>query len=345
MTERRPTIKDVAARAGISKGMVSLALRGAPGPSAATTTRVLAAAEELGYRADRTASLLALRRSRRLGVTLTVRNAFHAELVEGLQDAAEDAGYEVVLAAVTRRRGERSAVETLLDSRCEAVLLLGPELPVEEMLELDRRTPVVVVGRRTGRDDLDGVRIADGTGIALAVDHLVDLGHRDLLHVTGGPGDIARDRREGFLAAVARHGLTDRARVVEGDFSEGAGAAAAASLLRTDGSATGVVAANDRIALGLLDALVRADRAVPQEVSVVGFDDSALARLGHVRLTSVSQEPAEQARCAVAAALERLDAGRTAHREVVLEPRLVVRGTTAAPRPGAGHPGVPVESS
>lgn len=343
MVDRRPTIKDVAALAGISKGMVSLALRGAPGPSAVTTARVLAAAEELGYRADRAASTLALRRSRLLGVTMTVRNVFHAELVEGVQDAAVDAGYEVVLSAVTGRRGERAAVETLLDSRCEAVLLLGPELPTEDLLQLDRRTPVVVVGRRTGRPDLDGVRIADVQGMALAVDHLADLGHRHLLHVTGGSGDIARDRREGFLRAAERRGLT--AQVVEGSFAdaEASGSRAAAGWLADPAAATGLVAANDRIALGFLDSLGRAGVAVPGELSVVGFDDSLLAQLGHVQLTSISQEPHEMARRAVAAAIERLDGGRTEHHDVVLEPRLVVRSTTASV--GAGGRVPAVESS
>jgi len=330
----RPTIKDVAARAGVSKGMVSLALRGAPGPSVQTAARVLAAAEELGYRADRAASSLALRRTRLLGVTMSVRNAFHAELVEELQAVAEDAGYEVVLAAVTRTRGERAAVETLLDSRCEAVLLLGPELSAVELAELDVRTPVVVIGRRTGRDDLDVVRVGDDAGVALAVDHLVGLGHRDLLHVTGGPGEIARDRREGFLQAVARHGLADRARIVEGEFSEEAGQEAAAALLAGGWPTTGVVAANDRIALGVLDTFARAGQAVPQRFSVVGYDDSLLAQLTHVQLTSISQQPVEQARQAVRAALERLDAGRTGQRDVVLAPRLVVR-RTSGPAPSA----------
>ncbi|NAZ88800.1 LacI family transcriptional regulator, partial [Kineococcus sp. T90] len=169
--------------------MVSLALRGAPGPSAQTTARVLAAAEELGYRADRSASVLARRRTRLLGVTMVLRNAFHAELAEGLQAAADEAGYEVVLSPVTPARGERRAVETLLDSRCEAVLLLGAELPLADLVELDRRTPVVLVGRGAPRGRLDVVRTSDDAGTALAVEHLIGLGHRGLVHVTGGPGD------------------------------------------------------------------------------------------------------------------------------------------------------------
>ncbi|MFB9376803.1 LacI family DNA-binding transcriptional regulator [Kineococcus gynurae] len=330
---RRPTINDVARHAGISKGTVSLALRGAPGPSAETTARVLRAAEELGYRASRSASLLARRRTNLLGLTLTLRNAFHAELAEGVQAAADEAGYELVLSPVTAARAEARAVETLLDSRCEAVLLLGPELPAADLDDLAARVPVVVVGRAVEGVGLDVVRTSDEAGIALAVEHLVGLGHRALAHVAAGRGPIGTARTESFRAAVRRAGVAEASLVVEaGEFSETAGARAGATLL--DGPVTGIVAASDRIALGVLDALGRGGRAVPDEMSVVGYDDSPWARLGHVQLTSVSQEPAEQARAAVRAAVDRLDGGPRPPRETVLRPRLVTRATSAPPPSG-----------
>ena len=326
---RRPTLADVAARAGVSAATASLALRGARGPAAASAERVRRAAADLGYRADRTASRLAARRTRLLGVTLSVRNTFHAELAEALQDAAEDAGYQVLLHPVTARRGERAAVEVLLDSRCEALLLLGPELRETDLAEVDARTPAVLVGRRV--DGLDAVRADEAAGTALAVGHLADLGHRAVAHVSGGRGAIAAERRAGFLAAAAARGLG--ARVVEAAFSEEAGADAARRLLAADLPVTAVVAANDRVALGLLDALARAGVDVPGRVSVVGYDDSVLARLAHVRLTSVGQDPPAQAAAAVRAAVERLDGGRSDPLDVVLAPRLAVRATTGpAPR-------------
>src|SRR5690348_3073663 len=146
--DQRPRLEDVAARVGVSTASVSLVLRGAPGPSAATRERVLAAAEELGYRPDRTASMLARRRRHLLGVLMDVRNAFHAEMVEEIHAAAEQRGYDLVLSTLTRSRGERRAVETLLDFRCEALILLGPEAPAATLAALDRELPVVSVGRR-----------------------------------------------------------------------------------------------------------------------------------------------------------------------------------------------------
>ena len=167
---RRPRLGDVAAAAGVSPATVSLVLRGVAGPSAATRERVLEAAAQLGYRPDRAASLLASRRSRLVGVVMDIANPFHAQLVEDVQEAADRRGYDLVLSAVTRGRDERRAVETLLDSRCEALILIGPQAPAEHLAELDRQLPVVAVGRPVPSAAVDVVRAADDEGVAQAVD-------------------------------------------------------------------------------------------------------------------------------------------------------------------------------
>jgi DNA-binding LacI/PurR family transcriptional regulator len=336
---RRPRLEDVAARVGMSPASVSMVLSGAAGPSAATRERVLAAATELGYRPDRTASLLARRRTHLVGVQMQVGSAFHAELVEDLHEAAERHGYDVVLSAVTRTRDERRATETLVDFRCEALILLGPVAPAAELAALGRQLPVVVIGRRVAGDGVDVVRSADADGVGQAVDHLAGLGHRSIAYVDGGRGTIAADRRRGYRAAMRRHRLADHVRVIPGDHTEAAGARAARLLLDQGRPLpSAVVAYNDHCALGLLDALSRAGVEVPAQVSVVGYDDSSLSRLAHVNLTTVSQDARGQAEHAVAAAVGRLDDGRTAHREVVLAPRLVVRGTTGPPPAAVAYP-------
>jgi DNA-binding LacI/PurR family transcriptional regulator len=301
---------------------------------------VLAAAAALGYRPDRTASLLARRRSGLIGLMIDVSNSFHAELVENVHAAAARAGYDVVLSTLTRTRSETRAVETLLDFRCEALVLLGPESSAPRLAELDRVLPVVVVGRRLAPPLVDVVRTSDDAGVGQAVDHLVALGHRDIAFVDGGRGTIASDRRRGYRTAMRRHGLGSRARVVPGDHTESAGARAALTLLDHDAVPSAVVAFNDRCAWGLLDALTRRGVPVPGAVSVVGYDDSPMSRLAHVDLTSVSQDAEQQAERAVAAAVERLAGSRTQPLEVVLPPRLVVRGTTAPPHapPPPPHP-------
>ncbi|XUL92880.1 LacI family DNA-binding transcriptional regulator [Streptomyces galilaeus] len=330
--KKRPRLEDVAARVGVSTASVSLVLRGVAGPSERTRQRVLKAAADLGYQVDRTASLLASRRTRMLGVMVDVHSPFHAELVEHLHSAAEEVGYDLVLSTQTRTRDERTAIETLLAFRSEALILLGPTAPVDTLAALDGKAPVIVVGRRIEEGELDVVRTADDDGVGQIVDRLVALGHREITYVDGGKGVIATDRRRGYRTAMRRHGLDAHIKVLRGDNTEAAGERAARQLLVADQLPTAVVAFNDQSAIGVLAALARAGVSVPGEVSVVGYDDDRLSRLSCFDLTTVSQGAEAQARYAVAAAVERLDQGRTEPREVVLAPHLVVRRTIAKPR-------------
>ena len=325
----RPTMQDIADHVGVSKALVSLVFRNAPGPSAETRKRVLAAADELGYRVNRAAALMTARRSHLIGVMANIRSTFHAELVEDIVAEADRYGYEVVLGAVTPTHAEPAVVETLLSFRCEALILLGPEIDDAAVTELARRVPVVVVGRRMSGSTVDVVRTADGRGIGQVVDHLVELGHRRISHLSGGGGTIPADRRAGYVRAMKRHGLSDAIDIVDGDFTERSGMLAAQELLRRRRRPTAVCAANDQSAIGLLDQLLRAGVDVPGDIAVAGYDDSVLARLAHIDLTTVSQEPRQQAERAVRAVVERLDENRQERLDVLLEPRLVVRHTTA----------------
>jgi len=326
--DQRPRLEDVAARVGVSTASVSLVLRGVPGPSAETRRRVLEAVAELGYRADRTASLLARRRRHLLGVMLDVRNPFHAELAEEIHVAATAKGYEVVLSTLTRGRDEAGAIATLLDFRCEALLLLGPDADADELGRLAAQAPVVAIGRRVNHGQVDVVRPADNLGVGAAVRHLVDLGHRRIAFVDGGAGIVANTRRRGYRDAMRRAGLTGEIDIVAGDHTEEGGSRAGRSIADRPGRPSAVIASNDRCAVGVLDAFAGAGLRVPADVSVVGYDDSTLARLAHISLTTVNQDAAAQAVHAVEAAVGRLDGGRTERSEVVLRPRLVVRGST-----------------
>lgn len=328
---QRPTMQDIADKVGVSKALVSLVFRRAPGPSDETRARVFAAADELGYRVNRTAALMTARRSHLIGVMTDIRSSFHAEMVEDIVEAADRAGYEVVLGAVTATHGEQRVIDTLLDFRCEGVILLGPESASETLMTIGEKLPTVVVGRRVSAPSLDVVRAADSRGIGSVVDYLAGLGHRRIVHVTGGSGSIAADRRNGYVRAMRRHGLDEHVVLIEADFAENAGVDAAKALLAGGELPSAVVCANDRSAVGVLDALRRAGVDVPGEVSITGYDDSVLAQLGHIDLTSVSQAPREQANRAVDAVVERLDGGRTEPVSSVLKPQLVVRGTTAVP--------------
>ena len=324
-------MRDVAARAGVSRALVSIVVRGASGASAQTRERVLRAAADLGYRPDHRARMLRRTRSQLLGVMFGVQHAFHGDLVEGVYAAAEPAGYDVVLSAVAPSRDERRAVESLLDDRCEALILLGPQASAAQLAELGRRLPVVVVARRLRDAPVDVVRTADDEGMRQAVDHLVGLGHRAIVHIDGGRAPGAADRRRGYRTSMRRQGLGDHSRVVAGGLTEEAGALAARLLLAEPALPSAITVFNDRCATGVLDTFIRAGVAVPGGVSVVGYDDSRLARLTHLNLTTVGQDAALMADLAVGRAVARMTGERIDDREIVLPPRLVVRGTTAPP--------------
>jgi DNA-binding LacI/PurR family transcriptional regulator len=324
------TMRDVAAAAGVSTALVSIVFRGVPGASEETRARVLAVAEDLGYRPNRSASLIKLRRTKHLGVALQLHRAFHAELADGIQRAADAAGYRIVLAAVTPTHDEQRAVDTLLEYRCESLLLLGTDLPLAHLRRLAGQAPLVLVGRQVRLPDVDVVRSSEHRGQTLLVDHLVDLGHRRIVHVDGGDHPIAAQRRRGFLAAMRRRGLEDPA-TISGGPTEQDGVRAVEDLLRRDPRPTAVVAFNDHCALGVVEGLRRNGIRVPEDCSVTGYDNSVLAGLRAVDLTSVSQEAEALAEAAVKAAITRLESQSLEPGDTVLEPRLVVRGSTAPP--------------
>ncbi|HEV2885720.1 MAG TPA: LacI family DNA-binding transcriptional regulator [Jatrophihabitans sp.] len=330
---RPPTLEDVAARAGVSRALVSIVIRGVPGASEATRQRVLETAEELGYRPDGRARLLAAGRSRLIGVTLALNNPFHSDVTEGIYAAAEACGYQVVLSAVTGRRAPERAVETLLDYRCEAAILLGPLVARQALQELAQRLPVVVVGQPSHAPAADVVRVSDADGVGLAVDHLRCLGHRLIAHVDGGRSAGAAQRRAAFRAAHRRHGLPGQPHVVAGGPGEEDGATAARRLV-SDGLPTAVLAYNDACAVGLLDMFVRLGVSVPRQVSVVGYDDSPVGRLSYRRLTTVSQDGHQLASLAVQRLVSRLAGSAPAERQLLVRPALVLRGTTAEPAGG-----------
>ncbi|MCQ8194986.1 LacI family DNA-binding transcriptional regulator [Streptomyces rugosispiralis] len=328
-------MSDVAARVGVSQALVSLVFRNQPGASAETRRRVFRAAEELGYRPDTAAQLLRRTRSRQLGVLFTMRHPYDVGIVEALYPAAQKHGYTLVLNAMIATRGERQSMEELLGLRSEAVITIGATSSWEHLTTGVGRAPIVEINPRTRAAGVDVVRTAETKGIRQAVDHLVTLGHRAIAHIDGGAMPSADQRRRGYRAAMRRHGLADHIRVLPGDYTEESGARAARDLLARPELPTAVIAGNDRCAHGLLGTLLRAGVRVPEDVSIVGYDDSQLARLSFIDLTSVRQEAAEAAELAVRAAAERLDEGRTADRDIVLDPTLVVRGSTGPPRTGS----------
>ncbi|AEF40877.1 LacI family DNA-binding transcriptional regulator [Hoyosella subflava] len=329
---KRPTLVTVAQRAGVSTALASIVMRGAKGASEQTRVRVLEAAREVGYQPDARARMLRQRHTRLIGVQFDLQQAFHGDLVEGIYAAAEQAGYDVALSAVTPARGEDRAVQSLLAHRCDGLILLGPQQSPDRLNELGQQLPIVSVARRLrgkAAETVDVVRSADDIGVHQAVTHLTALGHQHIAQIDGGKAPGAADRRRGFMTAMRRSGLAQGAIVLSGGADEEQGARVAREILALSPRPTAVIAFNDRCAVGVLDVFLREGISVPGDISVVGYDDSRLASMSHVDLTTVGQDASELARIAVERAIGRIEGAADINdREIVFEPHLVVRGTT-----------------
>jgi DNA-binding LacI/PurR family transcriptional regulator len=328
---RPPTIIDVATLAGVSKSLVSMVMRDDPGVSDTRRAAVLAAAAELGYRPNRAAAILAGTRTRTIGVVVDdFRNPWYVPMLDGIREALTPHGLRLTLAD-TRANAHlgSSPFDDLLSLRVDGVVLAAEGFPD---LTVPADTPVVVAGVRADLPGgLDVVASDEAAGARLAADHLVGLGHRRIAHVTGSGGPAAV-RREATVARMVASGIEP---LVYGDgpTSEQTGYRSTATALRDHPDLTAVFAANDVMAMGAIAAVHEAGLRVPQDVSVVGNDETPLAASPLLRLTTVDPHNDEVGRLAADRLVELIGAAaRSEPTRVLVPPSLVVRSTTAPPR-------------
>ncbi|CUR62447.1 Transcriptional regulator, LacI family [metagenome] len=330
---RSPSMAQVAERAGVSHQTVSRVLNDASLVKEETRLRVLAAIEELGYRRNFAARILATNRSRRIGM-VTAHLALHGPsmIALGVQEAGYEAGYDVSLVGLSEFSAELldNAVDRLSDQAVEAIVVAVAHREAADLTRsLQLSVPIVTVQGVAAGTPLSA-SIDQEAGAALAVGHLLDLGHRHVAHLAG-PADWveAEQRRAGWRRAHEERGLLPGPEL-SGDWSPESGHRAGL-LVADDPHVTAVFAGNDSMALGLLNALHERGRRVPDDVSVVGFDDVPEAAYFWPALTTVAQDFAELGRRALSVALGAVRGEDETVRDPIL-PTLTVRRSTAAPR-------------
>lgn len=334
---RPPTMADVAARAGVSHQTVSRVLNDFPHIRTGTRERVLTAITELGYRRNDAARRLASTRSGLLGVVTSALPQFGpASILVGLEYAARQAGYRLSSVNVVDVTPERfaAAVEQLLEQAVEAIVLIVPHraiVPVVQTQESSGRRPVPVV---VVEGDLTTTPLTAGVdnvqGARLATRHLLDLGHKSVAHVAG-PDDWFESsaRVEGWRTELELAGYEAPAPILGGDWSARSGYVVGQELVQSN--ATAVFVANDQMALGFIRACVEAGRRVPEDISVVGFDDLPEAGYFSPPLTTIHQ-PFDLLANRVMELVQRALLGDTSPRVDLVPTRLVIRSsTTVAP--------------
>jgi DNA-binding LacI/PurR family transcriptional regulator len=325
-----PVMVDVAALAGVSYQTVSRVINDQPGVRGSTRERVLAAMRELGYRPSTAARSLASGRSRTIGI-VTIGSDLHgpARTLRGVEHAVREAGWSVSTESLSRfdRPSAVAAVERMTAQGVEGIVAVDPELDAAAALRsLPVDVPLVVL--RGGLDDVAaGVEFDGSASSRKAVQHLLDLGHPTVRHLAGPlRWQAARSRIHGWRAALEAAGAPVR-EPLQGDWSPRSGYQAG-RVLAADPDVSAVFAANDQMAIGLLLALHEAGRAVPGDVSVIGFDDIPEAAYLIPPLTTLRQDFEDEGRRTVGMLLAQIEHPTTEPIPVRMVPDLIVRSST-----------------
>jgi DNA-binding LacI/PurR family transcriptional regulator len=330
-----PTQEDVAKKARVSRALVSLVMRGSPNVSEQRRRRVLRAAEELGYRPNAYARSLASKRLHTIGVLINdVTNPYFGGVYSSFAAAAEQAGFDLLVAPGTRSAEKESAlVRTLLEHRVAGLALMSPMMPTTELRSLTTSWPTVLIGRDASIAGVDVVTTDEHQAARLALGHLTALGHRDVVHITGGANRSAKDRARAYRDVMRELGLQPRE--VAAAFSHEAGQDGAREILAMSPLPTAVLAANDLVAVGAMGVFESQGLHVPDDISVVGYDDSQIARLDLVQLTSICQGVDLFGSAAIRLLVSRIDDPDTPRVVERIETTLVERRTTRSPRSGS----------
>lgn len=330
------TIRDVARRAGVSVATVSRVVNSsAHRVSPRTHRRVMTAVAELGYHANVIAQGLKKRTTRTVALIVPdISNPFFPAIARGIEDIARLRGYAVLLCNTYEDLARENAYLQLLRKRwVDGLIFATVGSNTEHLRALRReRMPVVLIARDVEGVSIDAVLVDNFRGGVEATTHLLRLGHRQVVHIGGPPSlHVAAERRRGYLEALAAAGIPARpAHIAEGDFTAEGGRRAINLLLERRVEFTAVVAANDLMAIGAMEALRTAGRRIPEDVAVVGFDDITFASLVSPALTTVAQPKYRMGQMAMERLFELMAGEASRSRQTVLVPQLVVRESCGA---------------
>jgi LacI family transcriptional regulator len=333
---KMPTIFDIARESGVSYSTVSRTLSGFEFVKDSTREKVLAAAEKLGYVPNQQARSLAGGPSNLIGVLVpTMTNDYIIQILQGLDDELAHSDYNLILYTTNRHQGkEATYVANIMNGAADGLLLVAP-FASDPYLEALRQQdfPYVLIDQEDQADQSSVVNATNRRGAYEATQYLIKLGHRRIGFLAGLPQlNSAIERLEGYRSALADSGLTFREEyITRADFMMPQGYEAARKLLDLDDAPTAIFAANDLSALGAIDAIRTRGLKIPEDISVIGFDDIPQAAVAYPKLTTVRQPLNQMGREAVKVLLEHLANPALEIRRIVLDTRLIIRDSCDSP--------------
>lgn len=330
MSRTRPTIYDVAKEAGVSKSLVSLVLRGSPNVSDRSNKAVKEAIAKLGYQPNRAASDLAAKHRNLIAVLIDdYSNPWFVDMLHALSEILSPRGYRLsVIDSLSSDLGT-TALAHAISLRPDGIII-ALDLSDERLPE--NMPPFVVAGTRLRPVDSDAVSNDDFLGARLATEHLISLGHHHIAHINVDSG-AGQKRSASYNAAMKEHGLEALANEIPGPATEKYGYTQALELLKANPEITAIFASNDITAIGALGAARELGLRVPEELSVVGYDNTPLAQSRLIDLTTIDDNSIGVGHNAAYLLLNKLDAGnKQTEVEHTLVPRLIERSTCAPPR-------------
>ena len=326
---KKSTLVLVAERAGVSIASVSRVLNGLPA-SAHVTERVQRAANDLGYVADATARSLKVGKTEQIALAVAdVGNPVYVKMMHEVSRVVTDAGYRLVVSSTGSEVSDQIGLLNSLNRGFADGLILSPLRVTEELIDTLRtsRLPIVVIGSLPGDVELDSVRADSEAGMELAVEHLVEQGRQRIAFINGPVDTVpGAARLRGYAKAMTNRGLAMHGdqQVTADDFTFKAGLAAARTLL-DQCSPDAIVCANDLLAVAALKVLTRRGMSVPDDIALVGMDDTDIAELTTPSITSVDLRGSKRARTAARLLVRRLENPDAPVQRRVIEPRLTIR--------------------
>lgn len=333
MSKRQPSMFDVAKKSGVSHQTVSRVINDHPNVSEKTRQKVLLAIKNLGYRPNHVARMLATGKTSTIGVLSHDTTLFGpASVLHAVQFAGRELGYAVSLISLKSIYPEEviAGIQELADLGAEGVIIIAPQSAEYKILKrTSRELPAVII---EGGDvaAIPSVEVDQFLGARIAVEHLIRLGHKNIAHISGPQGWFSSERRlEGWKAALADANLK-YSTIMEGDWSPRSGYLATKEILK-DGKITSIFSANDDMALGALKAINEAGLAIPEEFSLIGFDDAPASAYLTPGLTTIHQDFDEVGKQALSLLLTLVRGEKLSKRRVTVTPELIIRDSTGKP--------------